>query len=207
MKKALAVAAILLTFSTSAFAAPPPGAFTGHTHHSHISSSHRVHVGPPHPMHTPTGNRVRMTPTHGQTGPVGGRMSSMHHGHRHSSVHVGPRVYMRPSLPPAASASLALRRLLRTPLRLPRCMVWVPRTLLLPLSLRSLLPQILCIPRHPHQRETIKYDNVIRKKLRQQPELTLFRAKFYFPVFSSVQQRSYSSMASPTSSVHSELPM
>ena len=109
---------------------------------------------------------------------------------------------------PAASASLALRRLLRTPLRLPRCMVWVPRTLLLlPLSLWSLLPQILCIPRHPHQRETIKYDNVIRKKLRQQPELTLFRAKFYFPVFSSVQQRSYSSMASPTSSVHSELPM
>ena len=44
---------------------------------------------------------------------------------------------------PAASASLALRRLLRTPLRLPRCMVWVPRTLLLPISLRSLLPQIL----------------------------------------------------------------
>ena len=82
-----------------------------------------------------------------------------------------------------------------------------PRTILLPLSLRSLLPQILCIPRHPHQRETIKYDNVIRKKLRQQPELTLFRAKFYFPVFSSVQQRSYSSMASPTSSVHSDLPM
>ena len=95
MKKVLAVAAVLLTFSTSAFAAPPPGAFTGHSHHSHISSSHRVHVGPPHPMHTPTGNRVRMTPTHGQTGPVGGRMSSMHHGHRHSSVHVGPRVYVR----------------------------------------------------------------------------------------------------------------
>lgn len=100
MKKALAVAAILLTFGSSAFAAPPPGASTGHPHHSHISSSHRVHVGPPHPMHTPTGNRVRMTPTHGQTGPVGGRMSSMHHGHRHSSVHVGPRVHVRPSLPP-----------------------------------------------------------------------------------------------------------
>ena len=65
MKKVLAVAAVLLTFSTSAFAAPPPGAFSGHPHHSHISSSHRVHVGPPHPMHTPTGNRVRMTPTHG----------------------------------------------------------------------------------------------------------------------------------------------
>ena len=31
---------------------------------------------------------------------VGGRMSSMHHGYRHSSVHVGPRVYVRPSLPP-----------------------------------------------------------------------------------------------------------
>ena len=104
MKKVLAVAAVLLTFSTSAFAAPPLGAFTGHPHHSHISSSHRVHVGPPHPMHTPTGNRVRMTPTHGQTGPVGGRMSSMHHGYHHSrptsSVHVGPRVYVRPSLPP-----------------------------------------------------------------------------------------------------------
>ena len=89
MKKALAVAAILLTFSSSAFAAPPPGVSSSHPHHSHISSSHRVHVGPSHPMHTPTGNRVRMTPTHGQTGPVGGRMSSMHHGHRHSSVHVG----------------------------------------------------------------------------------------------------------------------
>ena len=100
MKKVLAVAAILLTFSSSAFAAPPPGVSSSHPHHSHISSSHRVHVGPPHPMHTPTGNRVRMTPTHGQTGPVGGRMSSMHHGHRHSSVHVGPRVYVRPSLPP-----------------------------------------------------------------------------------------------------------
>ena len=56
---------------------------------------------------------------------------------------------------PAASAPLALRRLLRTPLRLPRCMVWVSRTILLPLSLRSLLPQILC-PRHPHQCKTIK---------------------------------------------------
>ena len=100
MKKALAVAAILLTFSSSAFAAPPPGVSSSHPHHSHISSSHRVHVGPSHHMHTPTGNRVRMTPTHGQTGPVGGRMSSMHHGYRHSSVHVGPRVYVRPSLPP-----------------------------------------------------------------------------------------------------------
>ena len=176
MKKALAVAAVLMTFSTSAFAAPPPGAFTGHPHHSHISSSHRVHVGPSHPMHTPTGNRVRMTPTHGQTGPVGGRMSSMDHGYRHCSVHVGPRVYVRPSLPPPPRWRYA---------------GYYAR----PYGYR------------PHQRETIKYDNVIRKKLRQQPELTLFRAKFYFPVFSSVQQRSYNSMASPTSSVHSELPM
>ena len=153
MKKALAVAAILLTFGSSAFAAPPPGVSSSHPHHSHISSSHRVHVGPSHHMHTPTGNLVRMTPTHGQTGPVGGRMSSMHHGHHHSSVHVGPRVHVRPSLPPPPRwryAGYYVR----------------PYGYRAALSLRSLLPQILC-PRHPHQCKTIKYDNVIRKKLRQ----------------------------------------
>ena len=100
MKKTLAAIAALLTIYSSAFAAQPPGVLTSHPHHSHNSSSHRVHVGSSHHMHTPTGNRVRMTPTHGQTGPVGGRMSSMHHGHHHSSVHVKPRVYVRTSLPP-----------------------------------------------------------------------------------------------------------
>ena len=131
MKKALAVAAILLTFGSSAFAAPPPGASTGHPHHSHNSSSHRVHVGPSHPMHT------------------------LHAPWLPSFFRSCGAACLRASVP-AASAPLALRRLLRTSLRLSRCMVWVSRTLLLSLSLWNLLPQILCISRHPHQRETIK---------------------------------------------------
>ena len=125
MKKTVAAAAALLTVSTSAFAALPPGVFTsqrpaGSPPYSHVSSSQRVHVGPSQFTHTPTGNRVRMTPTYGQTGPVGGRMSSSsfrHGGPSSATIHVGPppgpasrhigpvsgprydRNYVRPSLP------------------------------------------------------------------------------------------------------------
>ena len=127
MKKPLAAAAALLTISASAFAALPPGVFTSQRpagpppHHSHVTSSQRVHVGPSQFTHTPTGNRVRMTNPHGHTGPVGGRMSSgsfRHAGPSSATVHVGPpagparrhigpvsgprydRNYVRPSLPP-----------------------------------------------------------------------------------------------------------
>ena len=119
MKKTLAAVAALLTISSSAFAALPPGVFTSQkpagpasrppvsTHRVHVSSyqpmntvTNRVHITSSQPvhtgsqrMHTPTGNRVRMTPTHGELGPVGGRMSStarvFHHGGP-ASVHVGP---------------------------------------------------------------------------------------------------------------------
>ena len=110
MKKILAAAAVLLSMSSSAFAALPPGVFTGQR--PPVSGSHRVHVSNSQHMHTPTGNRVRMTPSHGQMGPVGGRMSSMPNSYRpggsaSASVHAGPshgprydRVYVRPSLPP-----------------------------------------------------------------------------------------------------------
>ena len=99
MKKTLAAAAALLTISASAFAALPPGVFTSQRpagpppHHSHVTSSQRVHVGPSQFTHTPTGNRVRMTNPHGHTGPVGGRMSSgsfRHGGSSSATVHVGP---------------------------------------------------------------------------------------------------------------------
>ena len=116
MKKTLAAAAALLTISSSAFAALPPGVFTSQKPAGPASrppvSTHRVHVSSYQPMNTVT-NRVRMTPTHGELGPVGGRMSStarvFHHGGP-ASVHVGPppgpsagtrydRNYVRPSLP------------------------------------------------------------------------------------------------------------
>ena len=95
MHKTLAVAAALLTISTSVLAAPPPGVGQRPpSHQAAVASSQRIHVGPSQPMHTPTGNRVRMTPTHGQMGPAGGRMSSLPNVHRHggsgtASVHVG----------------------------------------------------------------------------------------------------------------------
>lgn len=121
MKKTLAAVAALLTISSSAFAALPPGVFTsqkptGPAYRPPVISSHRVHVNPSQRMNTPTGNRVHMTPTHGELGPVGGRMSSTSYSYRHgepasASIHVGPppgpasgprydRVYVRPSLPP-----------------------------------------------------------------------------------------------------------
>lgn len=99
MKKTLAAAAALLTISASAFAALPPGVFTSQRpagpppHHSHVTSSQRVHVGPSQFTHTPTGNRVRMTNPHGHTGPA----------RRHIGPVSGPRYdrnYVRPSLPP-----------------------------------------------------------------------------------------------------------
>ena len=106
MKKTLAAVAALITISSSAFAALPPGVFT--SQRPPTASSHRVHVNPSHPVHTPTGNRVRMTPTHGQIGPVGGRMSSTAHRHvgqppvyRKVGPSPGPHydhVYVRPSL-------------------------------------------------------------------------------------------------------------
>ena len=127
MKKTLAAAAALLTISSSAFAALPPGVFTSQkpagpasrppvsTHRVHVSSyqpmntvTNRVHITSSQPvhagsqrMHTPTGNRVRMTPTHGELGPVGGRMSSTARVSQHggsASVHVGP-----PPGPPAGT--------------------------------------------------------------------------------------------------------
>ena len=114
MKKTLAAVAALLTISSSAFAALPPGVFTsqkpaGPAYHPPVSSSYRVHVNPSHHTHTPTGNRVRMTPTHGQLGPVGGHMSSTAHHHvgqppvyRKVGPSPGPHydhVYVRSSLP------------------------------------------------------------------------------------------------------------
>ena len=143
MKKVLAVAAVLLTFSTSAIRFCSPAA----------RSLYRPFSSFTHFVITPGTRRAPSSYAHAY------RQSGADDAYPRSDRPCwGAHVFHAPWSPsffrscgaaclrasvPAASASLALRRLLRTPLRLPRCMVWVPRTLLLPISLRSLLPQIL----------------------------------------------------------------